>query len=529
MMKKEPALPPSRKEADAPDSLNKEELRICVSLLEKLSTTPELFDRLSKEDRIAVLKASGRLSRPTREESKKRVKARRRRLRLEKRREDQDARNRTQIRMARYAPVYVPPKAITLEEAAPQKRERLTRPRNCYVCKIEYDEVHFFYDSMCRDCGDFNYAKRFQTAPLEGKTALITGGRVKIGYQSSLMMLRSGARVIVTTRFPVNAAERYAKEEDFINWKHRVEIYGLDLRHAPSVEILARYLANKEKHLDILVNNAAQTVRRPPGFFAHMQAGEAARFEDLAPECRALLKNYEECRREIGGAARRGAKALLANEMLTTWPEHHPAIGLEAPAKLAMIPYAYDDDTQAGLEIFPEGRLDADLQQVDLRDKNSWRLTLAEVATPEMLEVHLVNAVAPFILCSKLKPLLLKSPCPHRHIVNVSAMEGKFTRYTKTDKHPHTNMAKAALNMMTATSARDYAKDGIYMNAVDTGWVTDEDPAAISARKYEEHDFQPPLDIVDGAARVCDPFLNGFSTGDHAWGNFFKDYKPTEW
>lgn len=521
-----PETSPKKQTADA---LHPEELRICVSLLDRLSSDPALFDRLSQEDRIAVLKASGRLSRPTREESKKRVKARRKRVRLEKRRQDQSARDRTQIRTARYASIYVPPKLTALPDSASKPRERLLRPRNCYVCKSEYDEVHFFYDSMCRGCGDFNYAKRFQTAPLENKTALITGGRVKIGYQTSLSLLRSGAKVIITTRFPVNAAERYTREDDFKSWRHRLEIYGLDLRHAPSVEILARYLARREKHLDILINNAAQTVRRPPGFFQHMQAGEAVRFEDLPPESRALLHPYEDCRHQLGGPSRPGHRALLAGEMLTAWPEHHPAIGIEAPAKLAMIPYAYDDETQAGVELFPEGKLDADLQQIDLRDKNSWRLTLAEVATPEMLEVHLVNAVAPFILCSKLKTLLLKSPCPHRHIVNVSAMEGKFTRYTKTDKHPHTNMAKAALNMLTATSARDYAKDGIYMNAVDTGWVTDEDPAAISARKYEEHDFQPPLDIVDGAARVADPILSGFSTGRHSWGNFFKDYKPTDW
>jgi hypothetical protein len=82
---------------------------------------------------------------------------------------------------------------------------------------------------------------------------------------------------------------------------------------------------------------------------------------------------------------------------------------------------------------------------------------------------------------------------------------------------------------MTLTSARDYARNGIYMNAVDTGWVTDEDPAALSARKQEEHDFQPPLDIVDGAARVCDPFFSGILTGEHSWGNFLKDYLPTSW
>jgi NAD(P)-dependent dehydrogenase (short-subunit alcohol dehydrogenase family) len=179
--------------------------------------------------------------------------------------------------------------------------------------------------------------------------------------------------------------------------------------------------------------------------------------------------------------------------------------------------------------MFPAGRTDADLQQIDLRAMNSWRMTLAQVPSPEMLEVQLVNAVAPFILCSKLKGLMMRDPTGEKHIVNVSAVEGQFSRRTKTDRHPHTNMAKAALNMMTLTSAPDYAADGIFMNAVDTGWVTDEDPVALSTRKQENHDFQPPLDIVDGAARVCDPFFSGLITGQHVWGKFLKDYAPASW
>ncbi len=160
---------------------------------------------------------------------------------------------------------------------------------------------------------------------------------------------------------------------------------------------------------------------------------------------------------------------------------------------------------------------------------NSWRMTLANVPSPEMLEVQLVNSVAPFILCAKLKELMMRHPTGEKHIVNVSAMEGQFARGTKTDKHPHTNMAKAALNMMTLTSAPDYAAHGIFMNAVDTGWVTDEDPIALSTRKTEVHDFQPPLDIVDGAARICDPFFAGLLSGEHVWGKFLKDYAPTAW
>jgi NAD(P)-dependent dehydrogenase (short-subunit alcohol dehydrogenase family) len=354
--------------------------------------------------------------------------------------------------------------------------------------------------------------------------ALITGARLKIGYQSSLMMLRAGAHVIATTRFPVDAALRYSREPDFQKWSQRLDIYGLDLRHTPSVELFCNYVEQKYARLDLLINNAAQTVRRPPGFYAHLLSNESLAFKDLPVNVQPLLGAFEVCKIKLITSSTPGVEEVP----VLTWSGAMLGIGLSASAKLSQIPYTHDHALQVQ-QVFPQGKLDADLQQVDMRTMNSWRLGLGEIPTAEMIELQLVNAIAPFVLCNKLSTMMKRKNTGQKHIVNVSAMEGKFHRYTKTDKHPHTNMAKAALNMLTHTSASDLVKYGIYMNAVDTGWVTDEDPIALSVRKQENHDFQPPLDIVDGAARVCDPFFHGILTGTHWYGKFLKDYFPVDW
>ena len=514
-----------RDDAGAPQ-FTPDELGACVELLEALASRRDLLASVEGEVRRRLLVAAGRLSRPERAEQRELAKAFRRRDRDGRKAADGAILDATGIRAARRATVFetpapaLPAPARAGSPGSPEAAEEaggpeLARPRKCYVCKAEYRSVHFFYDSMCSPCGDFNHAKRNQTAPLDGRVAIVTGARVKIGYQAAIKLLRAGARVIVTTHFPHDAARRYAAERDFDAWGARLSIYGLDLRHTPSVELFARHLDRSLDRLDALLHNACQTVRRPPDFYAHLVQAESGPVAALPAGARPLVAEYDGLRRR-GGLALPGDRAPDAGA------------GLLEPALLSQIRTAADAPLPEDA-LFPRGRYDADQQQVDLRGVNSWRLTLAEVPTVEMLEVQLVNAVAPFVMNARLKPLMLRQRTDDKHIVNVSAMEGQFYRAHKTDKHPHTNMAKAALNMMTRTSAPDYAKDGIFMNSVDTGWVTDEDPAALAARKVEEHGFHPPLDIVDGAARICDPIFSGRLTGEHVFGQFLKDYLPTDW
>ena len=458
-----------------------EEIDRCIAVLAQLNTdTDQIFD-IPKAQRIALLKEAGRFSRPDRDEFSRRIKDGKEAAKRKKEKKDKTARKETGIRHAREASIFVAPKLLSYNDLAHKEQLELETPRNCYVCKTKFTKMHHFYDTMCSDCGDFNYAKRFQTADVKGQVAVITGSRLKI--------------------------------------------HGLDLRHIPSVEIFCNFIEQKYERLDILINNAAQTVRRPAGFYTHLMENEERVINTLPRQVQDLLQDHTNCLDELKILT---SGASPNQNMPVTWHGPEPGIGLRASAKLSQIPYSFDNALVAN-EVFPEGELDADLQQVDLRKTNSWRLRLGQIETTEMIEVQLVNSVAPFVLCNRLSEVMKKENTGQKHIINVSAMEGKFHRFFKEDRHPHTNMAKAALNMLTHTSSGTLAKHGIFMNAVDTGWVTDEDPAELAKKKQEQEDFQPPLDIVDGAARVMDPLFDGINTGKHWCGKFLKDYNPIPW
>ncbi|WP_351230781.1 SDR family oxidoreductase [Streptomyces sp. NPDC002133] len=352
------------------------------------------------------------------------------------------------------------------------------KPRHCYVCKSLYRQADAFYHRLCPDCARDNAARRALRTDLSGRRVLLTGGRVKIGFQLALMMLRDGADVLVTSRFPQDTLRRFRAVEGSREWSERLTAIAIDLRDPRQVLGLCDRLRADGTPLDILVNNAAQTIRRPPDSYALLAAGEAG------PPPRGVLSA----------------------------PGYAPMADVGRPAgSLALV---LPDADEAGL--LP-----------DAAPSNSWSTRIGELDPAELLETQLVNAVAPALLCDRLLPLLLASPRPRRYIVNVSAVEGRFAVRNKTGGHPHTNMAKAALNMLTRTSAAELAAQGVHMCSVDTGWITDENPAPRKAR-IAAAGTRTPLDIVDGAARVYDPIVRG-EAGAPVAGVFLKDYRAADW
>jgi NAD(P)-dependent dehydrogenase (short-subunit alcohol dehydrogenase family) len=360
----------------------------------------------------------------------------------------------------------------------------LIKARACYVCKRRYQEVDAFYHQLCPRCAARNRERREARTDLTGRRALLTGGRAKIGMYIALRLLRDGAHTTITTRFPKDARRRFAALADSADWLERLEIVGIDLRDPAQVVELADAVS-AQGPLDILINNAAQTVRRSAAAYAHLIAAETALLEGGPPA-----------------------------EHWTPTPAAVTALALRAGS-------ASPERIAAGTAI------DAGGLAPDLAAENSWSARVDEVDPVELLEVQLCNMTAPFILVSRLRPALAAATARRAYVVNVSAMEGQFARGYKGPGHPHTNMAKAALNMLTRTSAQELLSDGILMTSVDTGWITDERPHPTRMRLAGEG-FHAPLDLVDGAARVYDPIVRG-EAGEDLYGCFLKDYEPAPW
>ena len=400
---------------------------------------------------------------------------------------------------------------LATRTAAPIAGE-LLKPRACYICKQQYTQVDAFYHQLCPECAAFSHAKRDARTDLTGRRALLTGGRAKIGMHIALRLLRDGAHTTITTRFPRDAVRRFSSLPDAGEWLHRLRVVGIDLRDPAQVLGLADSVAEAGP-LDILINNAAQTVRRSPGAYAPLAAAELEPLPD-GPLPELLTFGHTNDAHPQALAASVAAHPLLARTANVT------AADL---AELAMTAGSSSLERMAAGTAIDAGGLVPDELHV-----NSWTQHVQHVDPLEMLEVQLANTTAPFLLISRLRPAMAASPARRKHIVNVSAMEGQFARRYKGPGHPHTNMAKAALNMLTRTSAAEMLEtDGILMTAVDTGWITDERPHHTKVRLAEEG-FHVPLDLVDGAARVYDPIVRG-EAGEDVHGVFLKDYRPAAW
>ncbi|HEV2815496.1 MAG TPA: SDR family NAD(P)-dependent oxidoreductase [Solirubrobacteraceae bacterium] len=380
----------------------------------------------------------------------------------------------------------------------------LVRARACYVCKQRYRDVDAFYHQLCPRCAARNRERRDARTDLNGRRALLTGGRAKIGMYVALRLLRDGAHTTITTRFPRDAVRRFRAMPDSGDWLHRLRVVGIDLRDPAQVIALADDVA-AQGALDVLINNAAQTVRRSPGAYAHLAAAEEAALPaGELPEVVTLGR---------GVSATNGALPASGGHWSPT-PHALTALALTAGSASA-------ERLAAGTAV------DAGGLAPDLQPHNSWSQVVDEVDAVELLEVQLCNQTAPFVLLSRLRGALAASPARRKYVVNVSAMEGQFTRGYKGPGHPHTNMAKAAVNMLTRTSAKELLSDGILMTSVDTGWITDERPHPTKMR-LAAGGFHAPLDLVDGAARVYDPIVRG-EAGEDLHGVFLKDYEPAPW
>lgn len=489
----------------ADETISADELNVCVKILSRFNSKKDfpLFLNEKFDEIRPLVRQLGQLQKQVK---KKRSQERRNRVKLIDRKTRNSCLLRTgraeKLQQLQLEHLLIPDGPVSTNSSSftPQ---RLRQPIVCYICKLKYRTLHFFYDRLCPACAKLNFEKRIQTTDLSNHVALVTGGRVKIGYRVVLKLLQAKCFVIATSRFPMDLLNRLKQERDFEQWNERIHIYGIDLRFPQLIERFTEMIIHTYPRLDFLINNACQTIQRPKEFYQHLVRHERL---NLYPS----LPNIDQ---------------QILNGHLQFYQQ--------------FCPLSYQISSDSSQEIIPAMSFDVHQQPIDLRSTNSWILRLGDLSTNEVNEVLTINTLAPFILNSQLKVLMAdRHPTPDspKFIINVSAMEGSFSRRNKTDRHPHTNAAKAALNMMTQTSASDYQKSNIYMSAIDTGWINDEKPLDRAFQHMTQHDFQTPLDEEDAAARILDPIFNtyqqltqGQTNINIPYGCFLKNYHRCDW
>ena len=494
----------------ADETISSDELNICVKVLSKFNSKVD-YPLIHSQEFHELRPIIHRLYRIDKRLKKKRLQQAREQVKSS----DRKAKDSCLLRAGRANKLHqlqldyllIPDGTVLTEHATTQPLQRLLQSISCYICKLKFRTLHFFYDRLCPACAKLNFEKRLQTTDLSNHVALVTGGRVKIGYRIVLKLLRANCFVIATSRFPMDLLNRLKQELDFEQWNDRIRIYGIDFRFPQLIERFTQMLIETYPRLDFLINNACQTIQRPKEFYQHLLPYERLSSYSSLPAIdqeivHGNLQFYQQC-----------------------FPSAHQLL--------------YQSSSAHSQELLSSTTFDVNHQPIDFRSTNSWILRLGDLSANEINEVLTINTLAPFILNSQLKTLMTdRHPTPdsYKFIINVSAMEGSFSRTNKTDRHPHTNAAKAALNMMTRTSASDYQKSNIYMLSVDTGWINDEKPLDRAYQVMIERDFQTPLDEEDAAARVLDPIINtyrqlaeGQTNLTIPYGCFLKDYQPCNW
>lgn len=415
--------------------------------------------------------------------------------------------------------------------------------QSCYICKAKFNtlNIHSYYTNLCKSCGDFNYSFRTLEMDLTGRIAVVTGGRVKIGFYIVLKLLSYGCTVIATSRFPKDSLLKFKQEPDYEEFKDRLVIYPIDFRIFESTERFIQYLSETYPHIDILINNAAQTVRRSTSYYRYLLQIESAPLAQ-EEESKIIKNDFVYVPENMLGDGSAGAipdaaalQTLFNTSSAKSKKNSISNIKIKNDKNLPLsviasqIKFINEKGGPAAKTI-----MGGDGQPIDFsQEKSSWNMELDEIPFQEFTEVQIINAWTPYYLCVKLKPLMEKSPFPDRYIINVSSVEGIFNHFKRTT-HPHTNMAKAALNMMTRTCGKYYKQSGIYMTGVDTGWVSPMNEFTHlydknNAKAFEKEYVNIPLDELDGAMRCIHPVIEGVMKKNFIYGHLLKDYKITNW